>query len=232
MESHSSLFTTTMASSPRVGLDYCQKLPKIELHAHINGSISPSTLEKLAGNSLSSSDKNIKETFNEIHRWRTLVERRERQTLSGCFQTFKLIHKLAKDVKAVSMVTSDVIKEFASDGVKYVELRSTPRDDPANGLTKKLYIDAVLNGIEKCERDRIDTIVKFLPSIDRRMCLEDAGEVVNLALEYHSSTDKCVGLDLSGDPKYGDVKALVPLLQRARNHGLKLAIHTAEVSSV
>ncbi|XP_030832661.1 adenosine deaminase-like protein [Strongylocentrotus purpuratus] len=217
-----------MASPSKVDLEYCQQLPKVELHAHINGSISPSTLQKLAVKTNSSSDKSVKETLNEIHRWRTLVEKRERQTMNGCFQTFKLIHRVIKDVKAVSMVTYDVIKEFASDGVKYLELRSTPRDDATNGMTKRLYIDAVMKGIELCELDGIDTIVKFLPSIDRRMSLEEAGEVVSLALEYQASTDKCVGLDLSGDPQFGDVKALVPLLQRARNHGLKLAIHTAE----
>ena len=36
------------------------------------------------------------------------------------------------------------------------------------------------------------------------MSLEDAGEVVNLALECHAATDnRCVGLDLSGDPMVG-----------------------------
>lgn len=49
---------------------------------------------------------------------------------------------------------------------------------------------------------------RFLPSIDRRMSLEDAGEVVSLALEYHTSTDKCVGLDLSGDPTVGTFSIL------------------------
>jgi hypothetical protein len=30
-------------------------------------------------------------------------------------------------------VTKDVIKEFADDGVKYLELRSTPREENATG---------------------------------------------------------------------------------------------------
>lgn len=41
------------------------------------------------------------------------------------------------------MVTKDAIKEFAEDGVKYVELRSTPRRENAAGLgslSQNLYL--------------------------------------------------------------------------------------------
>lgn len=39
-------------------------------------------------------------------------------------------------------MTTDVIEEFATDGVKYLELRSTPREDKNTGkkITRELNI--------------------------------------------------------------------------------------------
>lgn len=33
----------------------------------------------------------------------------------------------------LNQITKDVIKEFADDGVKYLELRSTPREEKSTG---------------------------------------------------------------------------------------------------
>ncbi|XP_071479126.1 N6-Methyl-AMP deaminase-like [Diadema antillarum] len=212
-----------------VNLSFCQQLPKVELHAHLNGSISPKTMAELTEKKTKSQNSSLETTVDAIRRWNESVKKREKRILNECFETFKHIHKVVTDVEAVKMVTQDVIREFAEDGVRYLELRSTPRDIPEHGMTKKLYIDAVLKGIEMCEAEGLNIIVKFLPSIDRRMSVEAAGEVVKLALEYNQTTDsKVVGLDLSGDPSKGNMENIVPLLKRARNSGLKLAIHAAE----
>lgn len=45
-------------------------------------------------------------------------------------------------------VTQDVVKEFAEDNVKYLELRTTPRDVAQSGMTKCSYINAVLQAIK------------------------------------------------------------------------------------
>lgn len=38
-------------------------------------------------------------------------------------------------------VATDVIKEFAADGVKYLELRSTPREEKNTGKDAKIEND-------------------------------------------------------------------------------------------
>lgn len=47
---------------------------------------------------------------------------------------FQVIHQLTTSAEDILMVTKDVIKEFADDGVKYLELRSTPREENATGI--------------------------------------------------------------------------------------------------
>ena len=99
------------------------------------------------------------------------------------------------------MVTKDVIKEFADDGVKYLELRSTPREENATGMTKKTYVESILEGIKQSKEEKVDIDVRYLISIDRRGGPSAAKEAVKLAEEFFLSTeDTVLGLDLSGDP--------------------------------
>ena len=43
------------------------------------------------------------------------------------FQMFSLVHRITDNPWAVAEATKDVIKDFADDGVVYLELRTTPR---------------------------------------------------------------------------------------------------------
>ena len=98
-------------------------------------------------------------------------------------------------------VTYDVIHEFHEDNVKYLELRSTPREVPKTGMTRELYVEAVLRAISKCEAENLDIVVKLLLSIDRRNGISVGHETVKLAQKFQASDgERVVGVDLSGDP--------------------------------
>lgn len=130
------------------------------------------------------------------------------------------------------MVATDVIKEFAADGVKYLELRSTPREEKTTGLSKRKYIETVIQAIRRCKEEGVDIDVRFLVAIDRRNGSQVAMETVQLAEEFLLSSDGLViGIDLSGDPTVGHGRDLIPALQRAKNSGLKLSLHLSEVLS-
>ncbi|KAK1157882.1 adenosine deaminase-like protein isoform X2 [Acipenser oxyrinchus oxyrinchus] len=201
---------------------FYRQLPKVELHAHLNGSISSATMQRLVA----------QKPHLHIQHSMTAINRGQRRTLDECFQVFEVIHQLTDRVEDIFTVTTDVIKEFASDGVKYLELRSTPREEKSTGLTKRKYVETVLEAIKHCKQEGVDVEVRFLVAIDRRHGPEVAMETVKMAEDFSVSSDGVVvGLDLSGDPTVGHGKDLIPSLQRARNSGLKLALHLAEVPS-
>ncbi|MBN3280152.1 ADAL protein, partial [Polyodon spathula] len=194
-----------------------------ELHAHLNGSISSATMQWLIAQK---PDLHIQHSM-------TAINRGQRRTLDECFQVFEVIHQLTDRVEDIFKVTTDVIKEFASDGVKYLELRSTPREEKSTGLTKRKYVETVLEAIKHCKQEDVDIDVRFLVAIDRRHGPEVAMETVKMAEDFSVSSDGVVvGLDLSGDPTVSHGKDLIPSLQRARNSGLKLAVHLAEVRAL
>ena len=153
-------------------------------------------------------------------------------TLEQGFMIFKIVHTLVDDKHSLAMVTCDVINEFHEDGVSYLELRSTPRANEANKITKRSYVETILDAIQETTK-HIGIIVRFLLSIDRRQSISEAEDTVDLAIEYKENYNGLVvGVDLSGDPKIGNAGEFLPCLTRARSAGLKLALHVAEVPNI
>ncbi|XP_073506916.1 N6-Methyl-AMP deaminase isoform X2 [Phyllobates terribilis] len=166
------------------------QLPKVELHAHLNGSISSSTMKKLMA----------QKPHLQVQNGMTMIDKGQKRSLEECFQIFRIIHQITDTAEDILLVTKDVIKEFAADGVKYLELRSTPRES-STGMTKRTYVETVLEGIKQCKAEEVDIDVRFLLAIDRRGGPTVAKETVKLAEEFfHSTSDLVLGLDLSGDP--------------------------------
>jgi len=144
------------------------------------------------------------------------------------FPLFKLIYQLTDDIEAIKIVTRDVIDEFAKDGTRYLELRSTPRKyDDTDLKTKDLYVQTVLSVINQ-PRDNI--VVKLILSVDRRNTLEEAMETVDLAIKYKSQG--VVAVDLCGDVHAGTFETVKPAFVKAQEHGLKVTLHFCEVSFI
>ncbi|XP_011756156.1 N6-Methyl-AMP deaminase isoform X4 [Macaca nemestrina] len=201
-------------------MDFYSELPKVELHAHLNGSISSHTMKKLIA----------QKPDLKIHDQMTVIDKGKKRTLEECFQMFQTIHQLTSSPEDILMVTKDVIKEFADDGVKYLELRSTPRRENATGMTKKTYVESILEGIKQSKQENLDIDVRYLIAVDRRGGPLVAKETVKLAEEFFLSTEGIVlGLDLSGDPTVGQAKDFMEPLLEAKKAGLKLALHLSEI---
>nr|XP_002128674.1 adenosine deaminase-like protein [Ciona intestinalis] len=199
--------------------EFCQQIPKVELHAHLNGSLSNKTIKKLL------------DRRRDLKISTAAFEKGEQRTMGDCFEMFKVIHSLVDSTEVIYEVTKDVIEEFSADGVKYLELRSTPKGLVESGMDKRRYMDAVVGAIRDYKHDNDDVIdVKFLPSIDRGRSIKDAQENLKLAEEYSISCEDIVtGIDFSGNPYTTDAAKFMPVLQGAQRVGLKSAVHLSEV---
>ena len=216
-------------------LEFCRRLPKIELHAHLNGSISSALLMKLIERHRERIAK-VGGNDDEVYEWAQLIEKGCVRSLEECMQLFGVIHKIVSDEDAIALTAADVVREFADDGVIYLELRSTPRANPKTGMTKRSYVEALLRGVDHgIVQTSYRIHVRLLLSIDRSLPASDALETVQLALEYTSPATphyaRVVGVDLSGNPYAGNLEQIVPVLRLAKQSGLKLAAHLAEIPS-
>jgi len=206
---------------------WCKKLPKVELHAHLNGCIRPSTLCELANSSSDSVDGDDAIIMDLIRSLGTVDnEKSLKQLLQRGFKLFDMIHKVTHTLESIERITIETIEDCAADNVKYLEIRTTPRHIPDTPMTKRSYVETVLSAIKNTS-PKHDIIVGLLLSINRKESSEEAMETVKLAIEY---SDKGVcGIDLSGNPTVGKFSTFIPALSHAKKSGMKTTIHFAEV---
>ncbi|KAL4628426.1 hypothetical protein ACB092_05G237900 [Castanea dentata] len=227
-------------------MEWCVSLPKVELHAHLNGSIRDSTLLELAR---VLGEKGVI-VFSDVEH----VILKNDRSLTEVFKLFDLIHILTTDHTTVKRITQEVIEDFASENVVYLELRTTPKRNDSIGMTKRSYMEAVMEGLRAVspvdvafaphnddagslreslpindagDGKRKKIYVRLLLSIDRRESTAAAMETVKLALEMRDLG--VIGIDLSGNPVVGEWMTYLPALEFAREHGLYVTLHCGEV---
>ena len=72
--------------------------------------------------------------------------------------------------------------------------------------------------------------MRYIASINRSAPVEFAREVVELALEYKEKKETyLVGVELSGDPRTGKFTDFREALNKAKEGGLKVSLHCAEL---
>ncbi|KAI1414633.1 Metallo-dependent hydrolase [Hypoxylon sp. FL1857] len=139
------------------------------------------------------------------------------------------IYNLVNDLPSLEHSTKSVVRDFAHDGVVYLELRTTPRAMPSAGLDKAGYVSAVLHAISAAQREVPTLHTRLILSIDRRNTLEEAREAVALAKQFQDQG--VVAIDLCGDPTKGDVSLFTPAVEEAKAAGLKVTVHFAEAEA-
>ncbi|KAM3084498.1 hypothetical protein ACMFMF_001854 [Clarireedia jacksonii] len=197
-------------------------LPKIELHAHLSGSISRQCLHEVWRTKVEKGETSLQDPLIEMPLGKYDYD------LETFFPLFsRYIYALCNDLTSLIYTTNSVLEDFAADGVVYLELRTTPRAIPSAGITKEVYLQTILSCIRDFNNSNSSMKTYLILSIDRRNDPETAMGVVDLAEKYRNQG--VVGIDLCGDPTVGDISIFGPAFKKARGLGLKITIHFGEV---
>ncbi|KXS11217.1 Metallo-dependent hydrolase [Gonapodya prolifera JEL478] len=196
-----------------------------ELHAHRNGLISVGDMQDLAQRKVKTHPHLINEPLPTI---------RPDFVIEDFFPFFHFIYQLTDDVESVRYVARRVFAEFARDGVRYLEIRSTPRDNATSGMSKEDYMRAVVHVIKEVTNLHPPITIRFIPSTDSHSQPADALATVSLALRLLSEPtigSYLVGLDVCGDPTRGSADNFRSSLEtlRAANPPMKTTVHIGEV---
>ncbi len=184
-------------------------IPKAELHLHLGGSYPLSYLKTIA------TDQEFQALERGIDKFVTGVDYHE------CFFVFDLISRIINTPERVEDGTVALCRELQADGVSYVEIRTGLKD---LGSGFEGYLKAVLRGIERSARDGFKANV--LLSIKRTSSGAYVQSTIDLALRYKDAG--VVGIDLSDNSTNGDITRILPLLDQAREQGLKFVVHMGE----
>lgn len=237
-------FLETTADLP-VNKAFTQALPKLELHAHLSGSISRQTLhtiwQKKRANS-KDSESTLPDPAIALKPAGTFP------TILSFFQIFNdYIYNLVNDWESIAYATRSVVEDFQRDGVRYLELRTTPRHIPSAGISREEYVQIVLDALTQHHEAQLvsgatnaDLIeVHLILSIDRTMIAPEADEIVSIAASHaHPSPQssesplnppRVLAIDLCGNPTKGSISTFTPSFLRAKTLNLNTTVHFAEV---
>ncbi|KAE8147706.1 Metallo-dependent hydrolase [Aspergillus avenaceus] len=205
-----------------VTASFTKFLPKVELHAHLSGSISRQCLHEIWARKKAQDARFAVEDPLVI-----MPLGKVDYSLPTFFNVFtKSIYHLVNDLESISYATTSVLRDFHADGVTYLELRTIPRNSPTASFTKEEYLATVLRAIASFTSAH-DISVRLILSLDReKMGPAEADAIVSLAI---ANKPVVVGVDVAGNPTKGDISVFGAAFAKAKANGLGVTVHFGEV---
>ena len=189
-----------------------EKLPKVELHIHLDGSVSLELASLLSGLS-------IKEVTEKM------IAKDKCKNLSEYLTKFDFPISLMQTKENLTKIAEDLSKRLASQNVIYSEIRFAPMFHTKEGLTYEEIIDAVLEGLQKTSNIKTNLILCMM----RGMPKEENLKTIEVAEKY-LNRGVCA-IDLAGAEDKYPLDEYLPLFELAKKKGIPFTIHAGENGS-
>ncbi|HEY7832554.1 MAG TPA: adenosine deaminase [Ktedonobacterales bacterium] len=202
---------------------YLRAAPKAELHVHLEGSILPATLLRLAARN----DVVLPaDTVDGLRRWFVYRD------FPHFIEIYVTITRCLRTADDYDEIVHEFGAEMARQHVRYAEATFSPGTHWALGVPYEVYFTGLTRGRERARHDFGVTInwifdmVRGLPDPERSRQLADY--TTSVAIE--GQRDGVVALGLGGNEAAGPPEPFAPYFDRARQAGLHAIPHAGETS--
>ncbi len=199
--------------------DVLRRLPKAELHCHLDGSLRPATLLELGvelDRPMPASDEASLREYMTVDDARNLEDYLER---------FAITLSVMQSDAALERIAYELAEDARRDGVRYIEVRYAPVLNVREGLSLEQAVEAPLRGLARAEAQH-GIIGRVIVCAIRNMAPSVSQELSELAVAYkHRGV---VGFDLAGGELGYPAKAHVKAFDFARSHDLACTCHAGE----
>lgn len=197
-----------------------QKIKKVELHLHLDGSLRPSTVIDIAKR------EGIElPTYDEKELIKYLSVDETNKDLVEYLKKFSLPLKVMQKKENLERVTFELLEDLARDNYIYVEIRFAPHLHRKEGLELSEIVESVIAGITRAE-SQYGIKANVLLCIMRHMEVSLAYEIVDLAKKYLDM--KVCGIDLAGDEFNYSVTLFKDVFAKAKELEIPFTIHSGE----
>ena len=204
---------------PIIHSELLRRLPKAELHCHLDGSVRPATLIELGREYKQPMPRDDAEALRDYMR----VD--DARSLEDYLARFDVTLSVMQTADALERIAYELAMDAAADGVRYLEVRYAPVLNIRHGLTLGEAVEAPLRGLERAERDG-GAMSRVIICGLRHMSPEISIELARLAVGYkHRGV---VGFDLAGGELGNPASPHAPAFVYAREHDLACTCHAGE----
>lgn len=201
--------------------EYYQRLPKVDLHRHLEGTLRVETLLEIAHQQ----DLTLPGSADAL---RALVQIQHNEPLNSTvfLSKFQILRQFYQTPEIIRRVTREAIADAHADGVRYMELRFTPlalarvRGFPLGEVMDWVCESAIQASLE------FGLPTRLIVSVNRHESVEIAARVAELALQRQARG--ILGLDLAGNEADFSALPFLDVFRAARKGGLRVTVHAGE----
>ncbi|MER7398400.1 adenosine deaminase [Streptomyces sp. NPDC000151] len=193
---------------------FLRRLPKVDLHCHLAGTIRPATLIELARKNdvpLRTSDPEQLYVFDDFYDFLDVV-----RTAARCLVTHDDFARVAYEALADAATAGNL---------KYAELFFNPTDYYPSGVTYRTMADGFIAGLRDAEADHGVT-GRLIPAINRELGPGTARDMVADAIA--DPRDEIIGIGMDGAERSGPPGLFAEAYGMAGRAGLRRTAHACE----
>lgn len=198
-------------------IEFIRRLPKAELHLHLEGTVAPETLVELSQRH--DSTPLTPETARALYRY---------EDFTGFLMAFKAVTERLRTPDDYELIAWRMMQRLAAQGVVHAEVYI------AVGVVyywSKVEIEPIFEALERAriraERELGLSIYWIFDAV-RHFGVEDAARVFRKAAELRREFPSIIGIGIGGDERRGGADLFRDLYLEARDAGLRLTAHAGE----
>ena len=189
-------------------------LPKVELHCHLDGSLSREFIERRLNRKVSQSELSVSDDCRSLNEY---------------LEKFDLPGKCIMDEEGLSEAGYDVLKSMKQENVCYAEIRFAPLLSETEDMNCAKVIEALLAGLEKGKKD-FGIEYGVITCAMRHHSEEENRRMFRTAREY-LGYGVCAA-DLAGAEALYPMSEFMELFQETKKLGMPFTLHAGECGSV
>ncbi|MEA1997018.1 MAG: hypothetical protein U9N45_05240, partial [Gemmatimonadota bacterium] len=189
-------------------------MPKVELHIHFEGTVTPDLLARIAGERTGMTRAGIGKMF-DFHDFK------------GFLQAFRRVNELLTEPGDFYHIARALSRRLRGMGVVYAELTFTPLIHTRLGLNHAETMGSILDGC-RLESEAGGPRVAFIYDTVRQWGAEAALETAELAVADQRAGLPVVGFGVGGDELSTPAEELKGAFTLAADAGLRRVVHAGE----
>src|SRR5688572_2755955 len=209
-----------MSETPkRIPRELLRRLPKAELHCHLDGSVRPQTLLDLAA------EQGVTMPLRDASALADFMTVRDARNLEDYLARFEVTLSVMQSAAALERIAFELAEDAHNDGVLYLETRFSPVLNIKSGLKAHEVVEAVLTGLARAER-QYGIVARVIVCALRNLEPSVSQSLSQLAVAYKNKG--VVGFDLAGGEAGNPASKHASAFDYARKHDLACTCHAGE----